>query len=154
MTFLEAVLNHPKFRANAYTTRFVDETPELFATRKRRDRATKLLTYIADVTVNGHPETKGRAKPPAQVRMPEPPVFASPGSAGVPPALSLPHGGEDGEGAGETPALPLGSVPNARFVPPGAKQRLDRIGPEKFAAWMRDQKRVLIPKPDSSHVNN
>src|SRR5215813_513330 len=49
LTFLEAVLNHPKFRANAYTTRFIDETPELFATKKRRDRATKLLTYIADV---------------------------------------------------------------------------------------------------------
>src|SRR4029077_15805552 len=77
LTFLEAVLNHPKFRTNAYTTRFIDETPELFATKKRRDRATKLLTYIADVTVNGHPETKGRARPPAQARTPEPPVFAS-----------------------------------------------------------------------------
>lgn len=63
LVFLETVLNHPKFRANQYTTRFIDETPELFASRKRRDRATKLLTYIADVTVNGHPETKGRAKP-------------------------------------------------------------------------------------------
>ncbi len=66
LVFLEAVLNHPKFRANAYTTRFIDETPELFAVKKRRDRATKLLTYIADVTVNGHPETKGRDKPPAE----------------------------------------------------------------------------------------
>src|SRR5262249_858912 len=83
LTFLEAVLNPPKFRTTTYTPRFVDETPELFATRKRRDRATKLLTYIADVTVIGHPETKGRARPPAQARMPEPPVFAGtpPGSA-------------------------------------------------------------------------
>ena len=63
LAFLEAVLNHPKFRKNEYTTRFIDETPELFAVKKRRDRATKLLTYIADVTVNGHPEAKGRAKP-------------------------------------------------------------------------------------------
>ena len=37
------------------------QTPELFEAVKRRDRATKLLTYIADVTVNGHPETRGRA---------------------------------------------------------------------------------------------
>ncbi len=66
LAFLEAVLNHPKFRDESYTTRFIDETPELFAARKRKDRATKLLTYIADVTVNGHPETRGRAKPAAR----------------------------------------------------------------------------------------
>ena len=47
----------------SYTTRFIDETPELIVAVKRRDRATKLLNYIADVTVNGHPETRGRAKP-------------------------------------------------------------------------------------------
>jgi pyruvate carboxylase len=77
LAFLESVLNHPKFRANEYTTRFIDETPELFATKKRRDRATRLLAYIADVTVNGHPETKGRPKPPAAARKPEAPVFES-----------------------------------------------------------------------------
>jgi pyruvate carboxylase len=75
LPFLEAVLAHPKFQANAYTTRFIDETPELFQFSQRRDRATKLLTYIADVTVNGHPETRGRARPPAEARTPEPPVF-------------------------------------------------------------------------------
>ena len=47
------LLNHPDFIANRYTTRFIDNTPELFQVRKRRDRATKLLRYIADVTVNG-----------------------------------------------------------------------------------------------------
>ena len=133
LAFLETVLNHPKFRASEYTTRFIDETPELFATRKRRDRATKLLTYIADVTVNGHPETKGRARPSPQARKPEPPVFA--GKASVAPSPHPPpHAGEGGEGA----------VPKSRFVPPGAKQHFDRIGPEKFAAWMREEKRVLV----------
>ncbi|ACM38179.1 MULTISPECIES: pyruvate carboxylase [Rhizobium/Agrobacterium group] len=63
LTFLEAIIGHPKFRNNTYTTRFIDTTPELFAQVKRQDRATKLLTYLADVTVNGHPETKGRPKP-------------------------------------------------------------------------------------------
>ncbi len=82
LAFLEAVLSHPKFRANEYTTRFIDETPELFAAKKRRDRATKLLSYIADVTVNGHPETKGRPKPPANARKPEPPVFDRSRAAG------------------------------------------------------------------------
>lgn len=63
LTFLEAIIGHEKFRDNSYTTRFIDSTPELFAQVKRQDRATKLLTYLADVTVNGHPETKGRALP-------------------------------------------------------------------------------------------
>ncbi len=75
LAFLEAVLAHPKFRANDYTTRFIDETPELFAAPKRQDRATKLLTYIADVTVNGHPEVKGRARPPAHAAKPVVPDF-------------------------------------------------------------------------------
>ncbi|QAY94594.1 pyruvate carboxylase [Methylovirgula ligni] len=78
LAFLEVVLNHPKFRAGAYTTRFIDETPELFAAKKRRDRATKLLTYIGDVTVNGHPDTRNRPKPPAYARAPEVPQFPVP----------------------------------------------------------------------------
>jgi len=75
LAFLEAVLNHPKFRANEYTTRFIDETPELFRFGRRRDRATRLLTYVADVVVNGHPEVKGRARPPATARTPVAPYF-------------------------------------------------------------------------------
>lgn len=78
LSFLEAVLNHPKFRDNSYTTRFIDETPELLAATERKDRATKLLTYIADASVNGHPETKGRAKPPPDLRRPEAPRFDGP----------------------------------------------------------------------------
>ncbi len=75
LSFLETVLSHPKFLAGEYTTRFIDETPELFAAKKRRDRATKLLSYIADVTVNGHPETRDRARPPANARPPIAPRF-------------------------------------------------------------------------------
>ncbi len=63
LTFLEAIINHPAFRDNSYTTRFIDSTPELFAQVKRQDRATKLLNYLADVSVNGHPETRGRPAP-------------------------------------------------------------------------------------------
>jgi pyruvate carboxylase len=73
IAFVENLLKHPKFLNNEYHTKFIDETPELFQFRKRRDRATKLLTYIADVTVNGHPETAGRPKPPAEARPPRPP---------------------------------------------------------------------------------
>ncbi len=70
LTFLEAIIGHPKFRDNSYTTRFIDSTPELFQQVKRQDRATKLLTYLADVTVNGHPETKGRTRPPEDAAAP------------------------------------------------------------------------------------
>src|SRR5690606_31477911 len=58
-----------------YTTRFIDTTPELFNFRPRRDRATKLLTYIADVTVNGHPEVRDRPRPPAEAAAPVVPEF-------------------------------------------------------------------------------
>ncbi|WP_026608590.1 pyruvate carboxylase [Methylocapsa acidiphila] len=77
LAFLHNIINHPRFIANDYTTRFIDETPSLFDFKKRKDRATKLLTWIADVTVNGHPETRGRARPPATARIPVPPRFAA-----------------------------------------------------------------------------
>ena len=83
LLFLHSVLSHPKFRACDYTTRFIDETPALFDYPARRDRATKLLTWIADVSVNGHPETRGRATPPAHARKPEPPRFAPPPAPGT-----------------------------------------------------------------------
>ncbi|MDP9087054.1 MAG: ATP-grasp domain-containing protein, partial [Pseudomonadota bacterium] len=68
--FLEMILTHPNFIANRYTTKFIDETPELLVAPPRQDRATKLLRYIADVTVNAHPEVTGRARPPANARAP------------------------------------------------------------------------------------
>ena len=75
IAFVENLLKHPDFLNNTYHTRFIDQTPELFTFRKRRDRATKILTYIADVTVNGHPETNGRPKPSPEARLPKPPAL-------------------------------------------------------------------------------
>ncbi|MEF2071232.1 pyruvate carboxylase [Consotaella aegiceratis] len=82
LTFLEAIITHPKFKSNDYTTRFIDETPELFRSTRRRDRATKLLTYLADVSVNGHPETKNRPHPNPDMARPVPPVFEAPVAEG------------------------------------------------------------------------
>jgi pyruvate carboxylase len=107
LTFLEAIIGHEKFRDNSYTTRFIDSTPELFTQVKRQDRATKLLNYLADVTVNGHPEARGRPMPNPEAPAPVAPFV-------------------DGK------------------VPDGSKQRLDALGPEKFARWMRDEHRVLF----------
>ncbi|MFT5060887.1 MAG: pyruvate carboxylase [Sulfitobacter sp.] len=75
IAFVENLLKHPTFTSNQYHTKFIDETPELFQFRKRRDRATKILTYIADISVNGHPETEGRPMPPADLRDPKPPML-------------------------------------------------------------------------------
>jgi pyruvate carboxylase len=72
IAFVENLLKHPTFLNYGYHTKFIDETPELFDFKKRRDRATKILTYIADITVNGHPETEGRPLP-AEGRTPKPP---------------------------------------------------------------------------------
>ncbi len=77
LPFLEAVLAHPDFQAMNYTTGFIDETPELFALPRRRDRATKLLGSIAEVTINGHPEMKGRGAVATDRRAGEAPVFGA-----------------------------------------------------------------------------
>ncbi|MGR3661690.1 MAG: pyruvate carboxylase, partial [Paracoccaceae bacterium] len=75
IAFVENLLKHPTFLNYEYHTRFIDETPELFNFAPRRDRATRLLTYIADITVNGHPETEGRPKPHADARTPRIPAL-------------------------------------------------------------------------------
>ncbi|WP_335949061.1 pyruvate carboxylase [Salipiger bermudensis] len=71
--FVINLLKHPTFVNNQYTTKFIDTTPELFDFKKRRDRGTKVLTYIADITVNGHPEVQGRPRPAAELKPARPP---------------------------------------------------------------------------------
>lgn len=50
--FLRAVLEDPAFVAGDVSTSFIDERPELLTSNPSRDRATKLLGWLADVTVN------------------------------------------------------------------------------------------------------
>jgi len=57
--FLENVLKNEKFRSGLANTRLIDETPELFKFKPRRDRATRLLNFIGDVSVNENPNSKG-----------------------------------------------------------------------------------------------
>ncbi|SFC74205.1 pyruvate carboxylase [Bacillus sp. UNCCL81] len=61
--FLENVTTHPDFLSGEYNTSFVDSSPELFVFAKRRDRGTKLLNYIGNVTVNGFPGISVKEKP-------------------------------------------------------------------------------------------
>jgi pyruvate carboxylase len=108
LRFLDQVILHPRFERADYTTRFIDETPELFRFPRKRDRATRLLRFMADVIVNGNPEVVGRARPTRAVE-PRPP-----------------------------------KVLLAERPPPGTKQRLDALGPAKFAQWMLEQQPVLL----------
>jgi len=105
--FLENVVNHPDFQAGRVNTRWLEETPALFKFQQRRDRATKLLTYLADVIINGNSSVAGKPMP----------KFIR--EASIPP---------------HNPATP----------PAGTRQKLIELGPEGFAQWSSNHKRLLI----------
>ena len=61
--FLTNVVLHEKFLTGDFDTSFIDTTPELFKFATRKDRGTKLLRYIGDVTLNGFPGIEKKKKP-------------------------------------------------------------------------------------------
>ncbi|WP_096435548.1 pyruvate carboxylase [Alteribacter populi] len=63
IAFLENVVLHSKFVNGKYDTSFIDQTPELFVFPKRKDRGTKMLSYIGYTTVNGYPGIGKKKKP-------------------------------------------------------------------------------------------
>ncbi|UCZ51865.1 pyruvate carboxylase [Bacillus shivajii] len=63
ISFLENVVMHEKFLKGEYSTSFIDSTPELFVFPKRKDRGTKMLSFIANTTVNGYPSIGIKKKP-------------------------------------------------------------------------------------------
>ncbi|WP_371017481.1 pyruvate carboxylase [Pseudalkalibacillus sp. JSM 102089] len=63
IAFLENVMKHENFRSGEYNTSFIDSSPELFVFPKRKDRGTKMLSYIGNITVNGFPGLDIKKKP-------------------------------------------------------------------------------------------
>lgn len=63
LSFVENVINHPKFIAGDYTTKFIDQNPELFDLKERQDRSNLMLKFLGDIVVNGNPELEGREIP-------------------------------------------------------------------------------------------
>lgn len=61
--FLQNVILHKNFLNGVYDTTFVDNTPELFVFPKRKDRGTKMLTYIGNTKVNGVDKDGNKEKP-------------------------------------------------------------------------------------------
>ncbi len=104
--FLMALLDEPDFREGRVTTSFIAEHPELLSARPPADRGTRLMSYLADVTVN-------------RPHGPAPDL--------VDPREKLPSG------------VDLATAP-----PDGSRQRLGTLGPEGFAAWLREQTGVLV----------
>ncbi|SSD60744.1 Pyruvate carboxylase 2 [Saccharomycodes ludwigii] len=51
--FLLTLLTHPVFKDGSYWTTFIDDTPALFEMHSSKNRAQKLLHYLADLAVNG-----------------------------------------------------------------------------------------------------
>lgn len=67
--FLQALLEEPDFQAGRLSTAFIDERPELRTARIPADRGTKLLTYLANVTVN-QPHGPGRTRVSPRGKLP------------------------------------------------------------------------------------
>jgi len=56
--FLENLILHPEFLSGSATVNFIGEHPELFQFSQRLDRGSRVLKFLADVTVNGNPDVK------------------------------------------------------------------------------------------------
>lgn len=74
IAFLENVLNHPVFQEGHATVNFIEEHPELFNFGPRQDRGTRILRYLASVSVNGNPDVKF-VDPNVRFRTPRVPEF-------------------------------------------------------------------------------
>ncbi len=109
--FLENVIADDTFRSGQAHTKLIDTKPELFQFTRRRDRATRTLSYLSDITLNGNPSTKGWKPGAAMLK------------AVVPDSLVIQHHAK---------------------VPKGSRDVLLELGPEKFAQWILEEKRLLV----------
>lgn len=104
--FLENLITHEGFVQGKATVGFIQDNPELFIFKRRQDRGTKVLRYLADVTVNGNPDVKVK------------------------------HDGREFR----KPDVPL--APLGMDYPKGTKDLLTELGPEKFAEWLKAEKKI------------
>lgn len=106
MPFLDNILKHETFRRGDVTVNFIKQNPDLFVFKAPRNRATKLVTYLGDVIVNGNPDVK-KTDPTKTFVKPVVPKFN-----------------------------PNGSYPE------GTKDLLTTLGPDKFAQWLKAEKKI------------
>jgi pyruvate carboxylase len=65
IAFLQGVLSDPSFRKGELSTAFIDERPELLNSYPSLDRGTKILNWLAEVTVNQPYGARGNLSSPA-----------------------------------------------------------------------------------------
>ncbi|MEO9511267.1 MAG: pyruvate carboxylase [Flavobacteriaceae bacterium] len=106
MAFLDNILSHPTFREGKVTVNFIKNEPGLFEIRESRNRANKVVNYLAETIVNGNSDVK-KANPNH--------VFSKP----VIPAF-----------------------PKSESYTKGTKDLLTELGPEQFASWLKNEKKV------------
>ena len=58
MPFLSNILKHPEFKEGKATVNFIKNNPSLFEIRRSRNRATRLVNFLGDITVNGNPDVR------------------------------------------------------------------------------------------------
>jgi pyruvate carboxylase len=73
--FLQNIIAHPIFAAGEANVDFIKDHPELFKFKARQDRATKVLSFLGDVIVNGNPDVKGHVDPKHELRKPRLPQY-------------------------------------------------------------------------------
>ena len=60
LVFLESLINNKDFLEGNYNTNFVDTKKELYAYNPQKDRASKIVSYLGNIIVNGHNDISGR----------------------------------------------------------------------------------------------
>ncbi|PKG51794.1 pyruvate carboxylase [Olleya sp. 1-3] len=104
--FLQNVIQHPTFKDGKVTVNFIQNTPALFKIKLPQDRTSKVVQFLAEVSVNGNSDVKN---------IEENKVF-------------------------RTPKVPKFSLSDP--YPKGTKDLLTELGPEKFCAWLKDEKKI------------
>ena len=104
--FLENLVTNKDFVSGNATVNYIQEHPELFTFWTRQDRGTKVLNFLADITLNGNPDVK--VKDDAK-------VFEKP---------VVPH------------------VDHFTPYPPGTKDILTQLGPDRFSDWLKKEKKI------------
>ena len=62
LVFLESLINNVDFKSGNYNTDFVDTNKNIYNFKPKKDRASKIISYLGDIIVNGHPDIVGRTK--------------------------------------------------------------------------------------------
>ncbi len=116
LAFLENVLQNKTFLVGNCTTSFIDTHPDLFTFTHRKDKASHLLEYISEITINGNPMVgkPGRTRSFREILIPEPESVVGADVSVRPREVK------------------------------GTRDIFLELGPEKFSQWIREQNRLLI----------